>query len=153
MGKLKYFDKIEFTPFKYRVGNIEVRNFIIGDDGNITTLNSQNYKNLSHYEIVKWSKNNYFGNENNYELVGGFYREKNNKNSISVHPSCFKNPETCYTLAYWVNMDHDECYPDLKFVGARPFDLNETETLVFMNLAKATQIRMNNELENGDSES
>ena len=50
-------------------------------------------------------------------------------------------------------MDHDECYPDLKFVGARPFDLNETETLVFMNLAKATQIRMNNELENGDSES
>ena len=50
-----------------------------------------------------------------------------------------KNSESSYVLAYWVNINHDEKRPDLKFVGGRPFDLTKEEMVDFMDLAKCGQ--------------
>lgn len=66
--------------------------------------------------------------------------------------SCFQiakyiAPKSCIVLAYWTNLDNDEYSPDLKFVGPRPFELNEHDTLLFMEMAKIGQYRIQSELQ------
>lgn len=73
------------------------------------------------------------------------WASKNNPN-FHVSYSLFENKESCYTLASWVDMDHDECSPDLKFVGGRPFDLDATETAEFWVLVKDAQTHIEKEL-------
>ena len=147
MGKIKDFNKIEFTPFSYRIGDLEARNFYT----NRTTGDQWGFdgkQKLSTYQIVKWRKNEYFGNEKDYILRGDYYQKKSDSNwSHKLHKSCFESPETCLVIAQWVDMDNDERKPNLEFVGSRPFDLeSQTEMLVFMELAKATQYRIQSEL-------
>ena len=120
MGKNSNFDKIEFTPFSYRIGNLEVRNCYTDRKSGVKAPIGPD-SHFNHYEIVKYEKNPYHRNE----------------------------IEMCYVIAYWVDMDHDELTPNLQFVGMRPFELEtQTETLLFMELAKAGQYRIENELQN-----
>jgi hypothetical protein len=56
--------------------------------------------------------------------------------------------DTQYTIAYWVNMDTNEYSPDLKFVGARPFNLDSYELATFMRIAEITQKHISTELYN-----
>lgn len=147
MGKNTNFNKIEFTPFSYRIGNLEVRNCYTDHKSGVkASLRQDNHFN--HYVIVKWEKNPYYGNEAEYVLHGEYYQKKDSHEwSAKIHKSCFESSETCYVIAYWVNMDHEELTPDLQFVGMRPFELKtQTETLVFMELAKAGQYRIQGEL-------
>ena len=79
------------------------------------------------YEIVKWQPNGYYGKEqeyidNGWELTGGFYR----LNNTSISAGCFKNPETCYTIAT-LTYDADEYCCDLKTVGPRLLELDKKE--------------------------
>jgi hypothetical protein len=149
MGKNSNFDKIEFTPFSYRIGNLEVRNCYTDRKSGVKVPRNQN-SHFNHYEIVKWEKNPYYGNEKDYILRGEYYQKKDSSEwSAKIHESCFESSETCYVIAYWVNMAHDELTPDLQFVGMRPFELEtQTEILLFMELAKAGQYRIENELQN-----
>ena len=147
MGKNSNFTKIEFTPFSYRIGNLEVRNCYTERNSIRKVPLSTNF---SHYEIVKWEKNQYYGNEKDYILRDDYYQKKDSHEwSAKIHKSCFESSEMCHVIAYWVNMDHEELTPDLQFVGMRPFELEtQTETLVFMELAKAGQYRIKSELQN-----
>jgi hypothetical protein len=84
-------------------------------------------------------------------LVGLAYASKLFRNNASL--SAFTNlPETCYMLACWRNMDHDEKSPDLEFVGSRPFDLTEEEQSIFMKLAKQGQEHIEEILRNFNEE-
>ena len=39
-------------------------------------------------------------------------------------------------VACWDDINHDECSPDLRFCGGRPFELTNEEILAFMELSE-----------------
>ena len=88
-------------------------------------------------------------NMNILVLNGEFYK-KDNDSIIRIHKSCFKNSESSYVLAYWIDINHDEKTPDLKFVGGRPFELTKEEMVDFMDLAKCGQQEIENILNDFD---
>lgn len=143
MGKLRNFKKIKWKPYQTRVENICVTNYYIDDKGRKCSMQSH-LKNpkFSFFEIIKWEANPYFGEEESYrkkgyeDSFGGDYLQKGN---TSIQLSIFKHKESCYMIAHWEDMDHDEKTPGLKCVGSRPFELDSHEQLIFMQLAKAGQ--------------
>jgi hypothetical protein len=146
MGKLRNFEKIKWKPFQLREGSISITNHWKDKDGKVIPAQSHlDIPRFSFFEIVKWEKNEYYGKlqeylDNGWEISfgGEFLRKIDGGRSIDL--SFFtQSPETCFMLASWTNMDHDEKTPDLKFVGYRPFDLTEEEQAIFMRLAKAGQ--------------
>ena len=123
--------KIEWKPFSVREGDIEVRNFF-NDKINFVG----NKKNHAHFEIIKWYPNEHYGKWD--EMLKNGWEEDElglTQDNVSIGKSCFKNPKHCYTLAYWENLDSDEHIADLKFLGARPFELDMKEQEIFMRLA------------------
>jgi hypothetical protein len=151
MGSIRNFDKIKFRPFSLRIGNLKVTNFYT-EDGMIKPFsNSDNDNEFSHYSISKIELNPYFGKESEYILNGEFYK-KDNDSIIRIHKSCFKNSESSYVLAYWIDINHDERRPDLKFVGSRPFELTKEEMVDFMDLAKCGQQEIENILRDFDED-
>jgi hypothetical protein len=148
MGTIRNFDKIKFRPFSLRVGNLKVTNFYT-EDGMIKSFSNYNDNEFAHYSISKIEVNPHFGKESEYILDGEFYQK--DKDSISkIHKNCFKNPESSYVLAYWIDINDDEKTPDLKFVGGRPFELTKEEMNDFMDLAKCGQQEIENILKNFD---
>ena len=111
---------------KIRLGNIECR-----------------YSQVR-YEIVKWSPNSYFGAEERlvaegYERVeyasGGFSYKKPNH---TIDGSCFKNPESCYTIAT-LHYDEGEGCCDMKTVGPRLLELNKADRKEFFEVYKIAE--------------
>lgn len=156
MGKLRNFNKIKWKPFRIREGNISVINFYQDNNGfKIPTQSHLDIPRYSFFEIVKWEPNPYYGKleeylGNGYELsfCGGFIRNENGSNiDISIFT---RGPESCYMIACWQNIDHDEKSPDLKYVGSRPFDLSADEQLIFMKLANLGQLHIEKVLNNFD---
>ena len=95
---------------QYRVNNI---GFMIGGNGSL--------------HIVKYYKNQYFGNFDKMvsegwvpNKEGGLY-----KDCVTITESCFKNPESCYTVAF-LELDEDEYTTNLTTVGDRVLDLNKS---------------------------
>ena len=134
MGKNSNLKQIKFIPFSYRIGNLEVRNcYTDRKSGTKITFGTE----FNHYEIVKWKKNPYHGNEADYVLQDEYYQKKDGSEPwTKIHKSLFELSEHCYVIASWIDMDHDEQMPNLKFTGIRPFELEtQTEILVFMELA------------------
>ena len=93
------------------------------------------------YEIVKWLKNDYYGAEQEmidkgYERVeysnGGFGFKKT---SHTIDGSCFKNPESCYTIASLKYSKGEGCC-DLITVGTRLLDLNKQDRKDFFKVYK-----------------
>lgn len=140
MGKNRHFSKIHFLPYKERIGNISVSNFWM--DENVVPRSYQTHSDkepFSYFSIDKHYPNSYYGKESEYQWdeVKQTYKSKEYNGWIS--PSCFVSPESRFTLAAWTNMDHDELTPDLKYIGNRPFELNEEELKAFMELARRGQ--------------
>jgi hypothetical protein len=149
MGKNRHFSKIQFLPYKERIGNISVSNFWMDENGVPKPYQSHSDKTpFSYFSIDKQYPNSYYGTESEYEWdeVKQMYKVKGGY-SAWISPSCFVNPESRFTLAAWMNVDHDELTPDLKFVGNRPFELDEEETKAFMELAKRGQAHIQKVLE------
>jgi len=149
MGTLRNFKRFQFQPFQSRIGDLQVRNFWM-DEGTPKSFTGTDKSNFSHFEIVKWQPNPYYGKYDEYitngyvESFGGDYLQKPGH---SIDINFFKSPENCYALAYWINMDHDEMSPDLQFVGNRPVRLNKEEQQAFMELAELGQAHIEKELE------
>ena len=144
MGKLRNFEKIKWKPFQVRKGNISVTNYWTDKEGKKCPVQSHlDIPRYSFFEILKWEPNGYYGKlqeylDNGWEVSFGGEFLQTDRTSISL--SLFTHsPESCYMLASWTNMDHDEKSPDLKFVGSRPMDLSPEERAVFMKLAKEGQ--------------
>lgn len=84
------------------------------------------------YEIIKWYPNEYYNAEQKlieegYEKVefgNGNWSMKKDYHSITS--SCFKNPESCYVIA-WLKYDGNEFCTELESVGSRLLDLNKKE--------------------------
>jgi len=144
MGKLRNFEKLKWKPFQLREGSISITNYWTDKEGKKCPVQSHlDIPRYSFFEILKWEPNEYYGKLQEYldagweiSFGGGFLQ----KNHTSISLSFFtQSPETCFMLASWTNMDHDEKSPDLKFVGSRPMDLIVEEQMIFMKLAKAGQ--------------
>ena len=149
MGTIYKFDKLKFNPFQSRIGDIQVRNFWM-DGGTPKSLQSHlNLPKFSFFEIVKFEKNPYFGKYQEYidngyeESFGGDFIQKPGH---SIQKTFFDREESCYTLASWDNINHDELTPDLRFCGSRPFDLNTTDLDIFMQLASIGQREIEKQL-------
>lgn len=126
-------------PFKKRIGNIGVINFYVDEfDVPKPVQEHTGCVPFSFFEIVKYQLNPYFQQESAY-----VFDEKNNMyksgGNISINPKCFEREESFFMLAMWENIDHDELTPDLKFVNARPINLNKQEQKIFFELAKIGQ--------------
>lgn len=147
MGRLRNFEKIKWKPFQVREGNISVTNYWTDKDGKKCPVQSHlDIPRFSFFEILKWEPNAYYGKLQEYLNDGweiSFGGEFLQKNRTSISLSFFTHsPESCYMLACWRNMDHDEKSPDLEFVGSRPMDLSPEEQVVFMKLAKEGQVHI-----------
>ena len=72
------------------------------------------------YEVVRWYSNPHYGNEDKYIKEGDWYRDPNSSLNYRIHKDCFKNPESCYTIASFIP-DRDGEY-EIRFCGDRPLD-------------------------------
>lgn len=96
------------------------------------------------YEIVKWLKNEYYRAEqkmidDGYERVdypNGEFAFK--KTSHTIDGSCFKNPESCHTIASLKYSVGEKCC-DLITVGARLLDLNKQDRKDFFKVYKIAE--------------
>lgn len=111
---------------RIRINNIECRQTI--------------YKQRE-YEIIKWQKNNYYGTEEKL-LSEGFERvEYDNgdwgmqNGNYTVNSSCFKNPESCYVIA-WLEPNYKEPDVNMCTVGGRLLELEQSELNTFMKVYK-----------------
>ena len=143
MGRLRNFEKLKWKPFQLREGSISITNYWTDKEGKKCPVQSHlDIPRYSFFEILKWEPNEYHGKLQEYLNDGWVisFGEQVKKNNTSIDLSVFtRRPESCYMLASWTNIDHDEKSPDLKFVGSRPMDLTEEEQMIFMKLAKAGQ--------------
>jgi len=91
------------------------------------------------YQIVKWGVNPYYGNVEKMMDEGYTKVEYDNgewgltKDFCTIHGSCFKNPETCYVIA-WLKPNHKEPDIDMETVGNRVLDLEQNELNTFMRV-------------------
>ena len=150
MGTIYNFDKIQILPFKKRIGDLAVTNFYMDEDTPRPLQSHLDYPPFSFFEIVKYVPNPYYGTEHHYQKweddyacmflgePGGY---------VYIHKSSFKNPEQSHMLASWRGINDEECSPDLKFAGPRPFELNEEEQKVFWELARIGQKHITKVLE------
>ena len=141
MGTIRHFNKIQFLPYKERIGDISVSNFWMDENG--VPQSAQSHLDIppfSYFGIDKHYPNEYYGKESEYvwDDYKGMYKSNTYKYGW-ISPSSFIYPEHKYTLARWTDMDDDELTPDLKFVSSRPFELTEEEQQAFWELAKRGQ--------------
>ena len=104
----------------YRVNNIGFR---IGGNGSL--------------HIVKYYPNQYFGNFDKM-VSEGWEQDRNcglHKDCVTITESCFKNPESCYTVAI-LKLDRGEYTTNLTTVGDRVLDLNKSDRDDFFKVYK-----------------
>lgn len=103
----------------YRVNNIGFRMY---------------YDNI---HILKYYKNRYFGNYERMIKEEGWEESSNGlyKDGVTITDSCFKNPESCYTVAI-LELDKEEYTTNLRTVGDRVLDLNKKERDDFFKVYK-----------------
>lgn len=150
MGRLRNFDRIKWMPFKKRIGNIEISNFYIDENGIPKPNQSHITKSFNYFSIDKVYSNEYYGKESEYIFNGDSYRSSDH--SCRIDPSCFKHPETKFMLARWEDMDNDEKSPDLRFIGKRPIELTEEELKDFWSCVKIGQEHIESVLNDFDED-
>lgn len=99
------------------------------------TYLTKNPPEIKAYHIDRWYPNCYYGRESEFiKDTDGFYRDPVHS-WHRIHKSCFKHPESCYTIA---TFEYDEYEGEYEFmwVGERPLDLNEQEEKDFKELIK-----------------
>lgn len=104
----------------YRIGNIELHKS--------TSLLDKKY-----WEIVYWYHNEFYNKESeyNWDEEKQMYRSREH-NSFLVSKSCFENPESCYSLAIFEDLDSEE--PNVKSVGSRPFLLSNEDYAILRKI-------------------
>jgi hypothetical protein len=111
---------------KIRIDNIELRVTDIG------------------YHIIKWYPNEYYGAEDRMIKDGWEKVEYSNnewamkKDWSSIHASCFKNPESCYTIARLEYFSGEGCC-ELTTVGTRVLDLKKKDRKTFFKVYKLAE--------------
>lgn len=107
-----------------RIGNLQLRK---------ATYLGKEPEHVS-YHIEKWEPNGYYGNEDKFIDEGDYYRYPDDDyRFVRIHKSCFKHPETCYSVATFEWDDHEEIY-ELHFVVDRPLHLSKEEREIFWQL-------------------
>lgn len=149
MGRLNNFDRIKWMPYGERKGSISVTNFYMDNGVPVPVQRQLKLSPFSYFEVLYWVENQYHGklNEylaNGYKIIDDFV----SNGAINISIKLFDKPETCYMLASWNNIDHDEMTPDLEFVGNRVFELTAEEKSIFMELAEKCQIHIQTTLNN-----
>ena len=109
---------------RIRINNVEYRQ--------TRKLNSEE----TYDEIVLWYPNPNYGAEEKMKSEGWMFdNDGAHKDNVHYHIGCFKNPESCYTIAdvEW-NSAHDEF--DIRSIGLRAFELNENDYRDFKDVLK-----------------
>jgi hypothetical protein len=157
MGRLRNFKKLKWKPFQIREENISVTNYWVDKRGRkCPTQEHLDIPRFSHFEILRWHTNPHYGKEQEYrdngyvDSFGGDFLQS--PTGSSIQKTFFTKPESCYMIASWQNMDHDEKTPDLKFVGSRPLEIDEEEWSTFLRIAKAGQAEIERQLNNFNEE-
>ncbi len=126
-----------------RIGNIECRQTI--------------YKERE-YEIIKWQVNQYYGNEEKMINEDGYTKVKYdngdwglNKDFHTINSSCFKNPETCYVIA-WLKPNRKEPDVNMEVVGNRMLELEQSELSTFMRVYRIAHELIMEEITENESE-
>ena len=96
------------------------------------------------YEIVKWYPNEYYGAEERMieegweraEVNGEYYGMR--KDNCTITASCFKNPESCYTIARLEYSNGEGCC-DLTTVGSRVLDLKKADRKTFFKVYRLAE--------------
>jgi hypothetical protein len=80
------------------------------------------------YEIVKWYPNAYYGKESEYTLLesGNYTVKGKNAEHVYIDKAVFKNPESCYTLAFLKKDDRNDDIR-VELCWGRIFDLEDTD--------------------------
>lgn len=128
---------------KIRVDNIECRRRGVCRDGR--------------YEIIKWYPNEYYGAEEqmiadgweHIEVDGKFFGLRNN--NCTVTASCFKNPESAYTVAILEYDDSEGCC-DMTTVGTRLLKLKKKDRKAFFKVYKLAEKAIRRENQDSDDE-
>ena len=102
------------------------------------------------YEIVKWYPNEYYNAEQKLieegyakvEFENGNWSMKKDYHSISS--SCFKNPESCFTVAT-LHYDNEEGCCDMRTIGPRVLDLDKQERDDFFEVYALAEDRIRRE--------
>ena len=102
------------------------------------------------YEIVKWYPNEYYNAEQKLieegyakvEFENGNWSMKKDYHSISS--SCFKNPESCFTVAT-LHYDDGEGCCDMQTVGPRLLQLSKPEREDFFAVYEYAEDRIREE--------
>lgn len=97
--------------FRLRIGNIEVRECT---------------GNCHDYEVVKYQPNDLYGKEDIYRTVNALGETVYKSGLVTYDESCFKNPETCYTVSHIRWDDHEQAWQVVE-VLTRPFELNKED--------------------------
>lgn len=139
MGRIRSFCHINWEPYEIQVGNIKATNFYL-DDGKETSFPTHTNPQFSYFRIEYILPNKYFGQRDTM-LTNGFveYDGGIKKDNLHLSNEIFKLPTSSLTIAHWLNLDHDECNPNLSFIGARPLKLNELDWLHFKRVAASAQ--------------
>lgn len=95
------------------------------------------------YEIVKWEPNTYYNKESLFKKDGNYYIS--DIGNFRIHKSCFKNKETCYSIAIYKYDDYENIY-NIEFVDNRPLDLSDNEWITFKKLLEKGAEFLENEL-------
>jgi hypothetical protein len=103
------------------------------------------------YDIIKWYTNKYYGSEEAMIADGWNRVDHDNgdwalrKDWSTIYSSCFKNPETCYTIATLEYSTGEGCC-DLITVGSRVLDLKKKDRKAFFKVYRLAekQIRQDN---------
>ena len=117
---------------KIRIDNIELRVTDIG------------------YHIIKWYTNEYYGAEE--RMIAEGYEKVDTGNGewcmrrdwSTIHASCFKNPETCYTIAT-LHYDDGEGCCDMQTIGPRLLNLSKTDRNDFFAVYEYAEDRIQEE--------
>lgn len=102
------------------------------------------------YEIVKWYPNEYYNAEQKLieegyvkvEFENGNWSMKKDYHSITS--SCFKNPESCFTVAT-LHYDDGEGCCDMRTIGTRLLDLDKQERDDFFDVYAMAEERIHRE--------
>lgn len=107
-----------------RIGNIEFR----------PASYLGNTPEFPDWHIDFWYKNPQYGKESGYTRIGDYYVKKDELYPVRYHKSCFKNKETCYSVA---SLSRDnEGYYELHFIGDRPLNLSDKDLKDFWEVVK-----------------
>jgi hypothetical protein len=102
------------------------------------------------YEIIKWYTNDYYGAEERMISEGwekvtwdnGDWSMK--RQNTQINSSCFKNPESCYTIATLEYSRGEDCC-DMKTVGNRLLQLSKKNRKDFFAVYQLAEEMINHE--------